>query len=37
MRRALFRDGIVVNHKRVRHLMRELGIKSVIRKKRPFY
>jgi putative transposase len=37
MRRALFREGIVVNHKRVRRLMRELGIKSVIRKKRPFY
>lgn len=37
MTRALGREGIVVNHKRVRRLMRELGIKSVIRKKRPFY
>lgn len=37
MTRALSREGIVVNHKRVRRLMRELGIKSVIRKKRPFY
>ncbi|KXG10697.1 hypothetical protein AT864_01288 [Anoxybacillus sp. P3H1B] len=27
----------MVNHKRVRRLMRGLGIKSVIRKKRPFY
>ncbi|MBB5325722.1 transposase InsO family protein [Anoxybacillus tepidamans] len=26
-----------MNHKRVRRLMRELGIRSVIRKKRPFY
>jgi putative transposase len=26
-----------VNHKRVRRFMRELGIQSVIRKKRPFY
>ena len=37
MTRALSREGIVVNHKCVRRLMRELGIKSVIRKKRPFY
>jgi putative transposase len=37
MTRALSREGMVVNHKRVRRLMRELGIKSVIRKKRPFY
>ncbi len=37
MTRALFREGIMVNHKRVRRLMRELGIQSVIRKKRPFY
>lgn len=37
MTTALFREGIVVNHKRVRRLMRELGIRSVIRKKRPFY
>jgi putative transposase len=27
----------MVNHQRVRRLMRELGIQSVIRKKRPFY
>lgn len=26
-----------MNHKRVRRLMRELGIQSIIRKKRPFY
>ncbi|EID42371.1 hypothetical protein B4168_3511 [Anoxybacillus flavithermus] len=37
MTRALSREGIMVNHKRVRRLMRELGIQSVIRKKRPFY
>lgn len=37
MTRALSREGIVANHKRVRRLMRELGIRSVIRKKRPFY
>ncbi|MDQ0880063.1 putative transposase [Peribacillus sp. V2I11] len=37
MTRALFREGIVVNHKRVRRLMRELGVTSIIRKKRPFY
>ncbi len=36
MRTALRREGIVVNHKKVRRLMRELGIRSVIRKKRPF-
>lgn len=37
MRRALAREGMIVNHKRVRRLMRELNIRSVIRKKRPFY
>ncbi|MFE4898007.1 IS3 family transposase [Peribacillus butanolivorans] len=37
MTRAIFREGIAVNHKRVRRLMRELGVTSVIRKKRPFY
>lgn len=37
MTRALSREGIVANLKRVRRLMRELGIRSVIRKKRPFY
>jgi putative transposase len=37
MTKALFRKGIVVNHKRVRRLMRELGIKSIIRKKRPYF
>ncbi|WP_155727297.1 IS3 family transposase [Peribacillus simplex] len=37
MTRSLFREGIVVNHKRVRRLMRELGVTSVIRKKRSFY
>lgn len=30
-------EGIVANHKRVRRLMRQLSITSVIRKKRPFY
>ncbi len=37
MTRALAREGMVMNHKRVRRLMRELGIQSIIRKKRPFY
>ncbi|WP_373458979.1 IS3 family transposase [Peribacillus sp. V2I11] len=37
MTRVLFREGIVVNHKRVRRLMREFGVTSIIRKKRPFY
>jgi transposase InsO family protein len=37
MTRALFREGMVVNHKRVRRLMRELDIKSIIRKKRSNY
>lgn len=36
MRTALSREGFQVNHKKVRRLMRELGIRSVIRKKRPF-
>ncbi|SDX61228.1 Transposase InsO and inactivated derivatives [Marininema mesophilum] len=34
---ALRREGILVNRKRVRRLMRDLGIFSVIRKKRPFF
>ena len=33
---ALRKEGLIVNHKKVRRLMRELGIRSVIRKKRPF-
>ncbi|NMO78261.1 IS3 family transposase [Bacillus sp. UniB3] len=37
MTTALKREGIFINHKRVRRLMRDLGIRSVIRKKRPFY
>ncbi|MHA7098174.1 IS3 family transposase [Priestia aryabhattai] len=37
MTTALAREGLYVNHKRVRRLMRELGIRAVIRKKRPFY
>ncbi len=37
MTRALAREGMVMNHKRVRRLMRELDIQSIIRKKRPFY
>ncbi|WP_124115998.1 IS3 family transposase [Paenibacillus xylanexedens] len=36
MRTALGKEGFVVNHKKVRRLMRELQIRSVIRKKRPF-
>ncbi|WP_430691933.1 IS3 family transposase [Paenibacillus woosongensis] len=36
MRTALRKEGLLVNHKKVRRLMRELGIRSVIRKKRPF-
>jgi putative transposase len=37
IRTALRREGIVMNQKKVRRLMRELGIRSFIRKKRPFY
>lgn len=33
----LRKEGIVVNHKRVYRLMKELGIRSVIRKKRRFF
>jgi putative transposase len=33
---ALRREGLMVNHKKVRRLMRELSIRSVIRRKRPF-
>ncbi len=36
MRTALGKEGFVVNHKKVHRLMRELQIRSVIRKKRPF-
>jgi putative transposase len=36
MRTALRKEGFPVNTKKVRRLMRELGIQSVIRKKRPF-
>ncbi|EST53006.1 integrase [Brevibacillus panacihumi W25] len=36
MRTALRKEGLHINHKKVRRLMRELGIRSVIRKKRPF-
>ncbi|MDB5054567.1 MAG: family transposase [Bacilli bacterium] len=36
MQTALGKEGLVVNHKKVRRLMREHGIHSVIRKKRPF-
>lgn len=35
--RVLRKEGLLVNHKRTRRLMRDLGIRSVIRKKRPFY
>lgn len=34
---ALNREGFAVNHKRVYRLMRELGIQSVIRKKRRYF
>jgi putative transposase len=34
---ALRREGLIVNQKKVRRLMRELGIRSAIRKRRPFY
>jgi len=37
MRTALRKEGIPLNHKKVRRLMRELNIRSVIRKKRPFF
>lgn len=33
----LRREGLIVNHKRVYRLMRELGIRSVIRRKRRFF
>ncbi len=36
MRTALSKEGLRVNHKKVRKLIRELGIRSVIRQKRPF-
>lgn len=36
MKTALRKEGFIVNHKKVLRLMRELGIQSVIRKKRPF-
>ena len=32
MTRALAREGVVMNHKLVRRLMRELDIQSIIRK-----
>jgi Transposase and inactivated derivatives len=35
MSTALRKEGLLVNRKKVRRLMRELGIRSVIRKKRP--
>lgn len=37
VRVALRREGLSINTKKVRRLMRELGIRSLIRKKRPFY
>ncbi len=37
MRVALKREGLNVNHKRVYRLMKKLGIRSVIRKKRRFF
>lgn len=36
VRTALRKEGFAVNHKKVRRLMRELGVCSVIRKKRPY-
>jgi len=35
MRTALRKEGILLNRKKVRRLMRKLNIRSVIRKKRP--
>lgn len=35
MQTALRKEGLAINHKKVRRLMKELGIRSVIRKKRP--
>ncbi len=37
MARALRREGIHINHKKVYRLMKEMGIRSVIRKKRRFF
>lgn len=37
VRVALKREGLLVNSKKVRRLMREMGIRSLIRKKRPFF
>jgi len=37
MTTALMREGLHVNHKRVYRLMKKLGIRSVIRKKRRFF
>jgi putative transposase len=37
VRVALRREELLVNTKKVRRLMRELGIQSLIRKKRPYY
>lgn len=34
---ALRREGIIANHKKVRRLMKELGVSSVIRRKRKCY
>ena len=34
---ALNREGLAVNHKRVYRIMRELGVQSVIRKKRRYF
>lgn len=34
---ALRREGLVVNHKRVYRIMRELGVQSIIRKKRRYF
>ena len=34
---ALRKEGLQINHKRVYRLMKELGIRSVIRKKRRFF
>lgn len=36
MRTALGKEGLVVNHNKLHRLMRELQIRTVIRKKRPF-
>ncbi len=37
MKTALRRKGLIMNHKKIRRLMKELGVSSVIRRKRKYY